>query len=152
MASRKKRFFYIILTAHYFKQADGTFVQRLGYGVTDVPGGRIRKYSNTSGGEQEFAILWFSPTFKVEVLEDLLKERVAGKTQKINGEYVEWINSSAGMTVELLAEQVEGIIKELKLDVRRVKEEYLPFNDSEWQKEINHEDIGLNLDKYLDKL
>jgi len=150
MASRKKRFFYIILTAHYFKQSDGTFVQRLGYGVTDVPGGRIRKYSNTAGGEQAFDILWFSPTFKVEVLEDLLKERVASQTQKINGEYVEWISTSANMSVQSLANQVEDIIKELKLDARRVKSEYLPFNDSEWQKEINHEDINLNPNKYLD--
>lgn len=150
MASRKKRFFYIILTAHYFKQSDGTFIQQLGYGVTDAPGGRVRKYSTTSGGEQEFVLLWFSPTYKVEVLEDLLKERVASKTHKIHSEYVEWINPAAGMTVELLSEQVEEIISELRLDVRRIKQEYLPFNDSDWQKEINHDDINRNMDKYLD--
>jgi hypothetical protein len=150
MASRKKRFFYIILTAHFFS-FEGNYVRRLGYGVTDGPGGRVRKYSNTSGGEQEFCMLWYSDTYTAEVLEDILKERVASDTHKINGETVEWIKPSSMINVDSLTELVEGVIKEFRLDLRLVKSEYLPFTDSEWQKEINAETINTNPEKYLDK-
>jgi hypothetical protein len=152
MASRKKRFFYIILTNHFFLYK-GKYVQRLGYGVTDAPGGRVRKYSTTSGGEQEFCRLWYSPTFKAEVLEEILKERVSSVTHKINGVFVEWISPESNMTVADLTVLIEYVIEEFsKLDLRSVKSEYLPFNDSEWQKEINHADIDHNPDKFLNKI
>jgi hypothetical protein len=150
MASRKKRFFYIILTTHFFLY-EGNYVRRLGYGVTDGPDGRVRKYSNTSGGEQEFCMLWYSNTHTAEVLEDILKERVASDTHKINGETVEWIKPNSLLDVDGLTVMVEDVIKEFKLDLRLVKSEYLPFTDSEWQKEINGDTININPNKYLDK-
>jgi len=152
MASRKKRFFYVILTNHFFLYKE-KYVRRLGYGVTDVPGSRVRKYSTASGGEQEFCKLWYSPTYKAEVLEEILKERVSSVTHKINGEFVEWISPDSNMVVEELTSLIEEVIQEFsKLDLRSVKSEYLPFNDSEWQKEINHEDIDYNPNKFLDKI
>ena len=74
-------------------------------------------------------------------------------THKINGEFVEWISPESNMNVEELTVLIEEVIQEFsKLDLRSVKLEYLPFNDSEWQKEINHEDIDHNSDKYLEKI
>lgn len=149
MASRKKRFFYFILTNHFFLY-EGEYLQQLGYGVTDGPAVRIRKYSGSSGGEQEFCRLWYSPTYKAEVLEDLIKERISSESHRIFGESVEWIKPDSKLTISDLEGMVTDIIKEFKLDIRAIKADYLPFNDSEWQKEINQEDIDYNPDKYLE--
>lgn len=150
MASRKKRFFYIILTNHYFLY-EGEYVRRLGYGVTDGPAGRVRKYSNTAGGEQEFCNLWYSNTYTAEVLENILKERISSESHTINSESVEWIKPNSTVGVSELTQMVNDIIKEFKLDLRPIKEEYLPFSDTDWQKEINADTINLTPDVYLDK-
>lgn len=149
MATPKKYFFYLIVTAHYFLFEEN-FVQMIGYGVTGSPSSRVRKYSNASGGEQEFRSLWYSPSYQVMELEKILKKRIMSDTHTINGEEVEWISPSSNIKIDDLKLIVESIIKEFKLDLRPIKDEYLPFNDSDWQKEINHTDIQLDPDQYLD--
>ena len=74
MASRKKKFLYVILTSHYFK-VNGEYKQRLGFGITDYLSGdnrsRVKTYSKSSGGEQEFIMVWYSPNFEVMAVEKL---------------------------------------------------------------------------------
>lgn len=149
MASRKKKFFYIILTNHYFKIGD-KFKQRLGYGVTDDPSGRIRKYSNTSGGEQEFLKLYYSHNYEVMEVEKILKQQLSDDCHTINGEEVEWISPYSDIDVETLIDMVKNIIKDLRLPVREVKTDFLPFKDAEWQKELTREAVETYPDHYLE--
>ena len=148
MASRKKKFFYIILTTHYFKVGN-EFKQRLGYGVTDDPGGRIRKYSNTSGGEQEFVKLYYCDNYEVMEVEKILKQRLADDCLTINGEDVEWISPYSDIGVKELTQMVEDIIKDLRLPVKQIKDEYLPFKDAEWQKDLTRESVETYPKQYL---
>lgn len=149
MAIRKKKFLYIILTKHYFKVGED-FKQRLGYGVTDGPGGRVRKYSNTSGGEQEFLNLYYSPNFEVMEVEKILKQQLSEDCHTINGEEVEWISPYSNIGVKELTAMVEKIINDLRLNVKPIKVEFLPFNDAEWQKEINKENIEIHPETFLE--
>jgi hypothetical protein len=149
MATRKKKFLYVILTAHYFKIGD-TFKQRLGYGVTNDPGIRVRKYSNTSGGEQEFIVLYHSPNYDVMEVERILKQRLSDDCHTINGEEVEWISPYSSINTEILTSMIENIIKELNKPIRRVRKEFLPFKDAEWQDVIDTENIELYPDVYTD--
>jgi hypothetical protein len=149
MATRKKKFLYVILTAHYFKIGD-TFKQRLGYGVTNDPGIRVRKYSNTSGGEQEFIVLYHSPNYDVMEVERILKQRLSDDCHTINGEEVEWISPYSSINTEILTSMIENIIKELNKPIRRVRKEFLPFKDAEWQDVIDTENIELYPDVYTE--
>lgn len=149
MASRKKNFFYIILTDHYFKVGE-EFKKRLGFGVTGNTGRRIRSYSNTSGGEQEFLKLYFSPNYEVMEIEKILKQRLADDCHTINGEEVEWISPYSNIDTDELVSMVQSIIADLRLNVKSVKSEFLPFKDADWQKEINEESLILYPDTYLE--
>jgi hypothetical protein len=149
MASRKKNFFYIILTNHYFKVGD-EFKKRLGFGVTGNSGRRIRSYSNTSGGEQEFLKLYFSPNYEVMEVEKILKQRLADDCHTINGEEVEWISPYSDIDVAQLMGMIDDIIYGLRLNVKAVKPDFLPFTDADWQKEINIETLNLYPDQYLE--
>jgi hypothetical protein len=149
MATRKKKFLYVILTAHYFKIGD-TFKQRLGYGVTNDPGIRVRKYSNTSGGEQEFIVLYHSPNYDVMEVERILKQRLSDDCHTINGEEVEWISPYSSINTEILTSMIENIIKELNKPIRRIRKEFLPFKDAEWQDVIDTENIELYPDVYTE--
>lgn len=149
MASRKKNFFYIILTSHYFKVGD-EFKKRLGFGVTGNVGRRIRSYSNTSGGEQEFLNLYFSPNYEVMEIEKILKQRLADDCHTINGEEVEWISPYSDIDTDELIKMVQNIINELRLNVKSIKSDFLPFKDADWQKEINEESLILYPDLYLE--
>jgi hypothetical protein len=149
MATRKKKFLYVILTAHYFKIGD-IFKQRLGYGVTNDPGIRVRKYSNASGGEQEFIVLYHSPNYDVMEVERILKQRLSDDCHTINGEEVEWISPYSSITTEILTSMIENIIKELNKPIRRIRKEFLPFKDAEWQDVIDTENIELYPDVYTE--
>ena len=149
MATRKKKWLYIILTAHYFKVGD-IFKQRIGYGVTNHPGPRIRKYSNTSGGEQEFIKLYHSPNYEVMEIERILKQRLSSDCHTINGEEVEWISPYSDITVERLIEMIEQIAKDIKKPLYPISKKYLPFTDSEWQRDLTVENIETFPEKYLE--
>lgn len=151
MASRKKNFFYIILTTHYFKVGD-EFKKRLGFGVTGNSGRRIRSYSNTSGGEQEFLKVYYSPNYEVMEIETILKQRLGDDLLTINGNEVEWISPYSDIDTDELINMVDKIISDLRLNVRSIKSDYLPFKDAEWQKDINEESIRLYPDMYLEDI
>lgn len=122
----------------------------VGYGVTDNPNKRILDYMHLSGGEQEFCYLWYSPTFRAKSLEDVVKQMTGSDTHKINGQYVEWISPKSNLTVESLKGMIEEIIDNEKLDVRPIKAEYLPFDNSPYHKKITPREINNNPSKYLD--
>lgn len=148
---RRKRLFYIIKTSHYILYK-GKFIQLIGFGVTDSHKVRVRKYSTSSGTEQEFCRLWYSPKFKVEVLEDIIKERTKSIRHKINGELVEWFSPASGMTIEKLTEMVYEIIGEKSLDLVPIKAQFLPFNDSDWHKELTLKNIQRYPERYLESV
>ena len=143
MASRKKNFFYVILTNHYFK---------VGFGVTGNTGRRIRSYSNTSGGEQEFLKLYFSPNYEVMEVEKILKQRLADDCHTINGEEVEWISPYSEIDADELIKMVQHIITDLRLNVKSIKSDFLPYKDADWQKEINEESLILYPESYLEDI
>lgn len=148
MAIRKKKFMYVILTNHYFKIGE-EFKQILGYGVMSDPGNRIRKYSNTSGGEQEFAKIWFTPNYEVMEVEQILKQRIASDTHTINGQEVEWISPYSDIILDELIEIIEQIGLEINKPLFSVKDDYLPFRDTEWQQDLTRENIEMFPEKYL---
>lgn len=148
MAIRKKKFMYVILTNHYFKIGE-EFKQILGYGVMSDPGNRIRKYSNTSGGQQEFAKIWFTSNYEVMEVEQILKQRIASDTHTINGQEVEWISPYSDITLDELIEIIEQIGLEINKPLFPVKDDYLPFRDTEWQQDLTRENIEMFPEKYL---
>lgn len=148
MASRKKKFLYVILSNHYFKVGD-QFKQRLGYGVTNDPVGRARKYSNTSGGEQEFCMLYYSPNYEVEEVEKILKRKLSDDCHQIHGEDVEWISPHSDIDTASLISMIDQIIGDLRINVRKLKPDYLPFSPA-WHSNVSLDAIETNLDTFLE--
>lgn len=148
MASRKKKFFYVILTNHYFKVGE-QFKQRLGYGVTNDPVGRARKYSNTSGGEQEFCMLYYSPNYEVEEVEKILKRKLSDECHQIHGEDVEWISPYSDIDSDTLINMVDQIISDLRSKVIKIRKEYLPFSPA-WHSSVSVDAIETNPDTFLE--
>jgi hypothetical protein len=68
----------------------------------------------------------------------------------INGEEVEWISPYSDITTEKLIGMVEGIIKEINKPVVSIKQEFLPFSDNEWQKDLTKENVETLPEKYLE--
>ena len=144
---------YAILTNHYFKVGED-FKQRLGYGVTDYLSegdrSRVKGYSKSSGGEQEFFMLWYSPDFEVMAVEKLLKQRLSDDCFQIHGEDTEWISPYSDITPEVLVEMIEQCAKDLNKPIYRIKEEFLPFKDADWQDMLNKENIETYPERYLE--
>ena len=143
---------YCILTKHYFKVGE-EFKQRLGYGVTDHLSGkrsRVKKYSTTSGGEQEFFMIWYTPNYEVESVEKLLKQRLANECLQINGEDTEWISTYSDITPEILIEIIEQCAKDLNKPIFRIKKEFLPFSDANWQDMVKKENVETYPERYLE--
>lgn len=149
MAIRKKKKMYVILTNHYFKVGE-EYKQILGYGVMSDAGNRIRKYSNTSGGQQEFTKIWYTPNYEVMEIERILKQRLASDTHIINGEEVEWISPHSDITIDQLINMIEEIAKEINKPLYPVKKDFLPFRDNEWQRDLTVENIETFPEKYLE--
>ena len=40
----------------------------------------------------------------------------------------------------------------IRLNVKLIKKEFLPFSDSEWQKEINKENIEMHPESFLENI
>jgi hypothetical protein len=145
-------FFYIILTAHYIVYGDG-LVKILGYGITINPKKRSKQYSDHTGTEQEFTMLFYGKREEIKTLESIIKQRVASKTHKIYGEPVEWISPSAGMTVADLNELVRDTIKQENFNsISILNENYLPFNNLDHHSNITLKEMASNPDKYLTKI
>ena len=142
-------FFYIILTAHYIKYGE-ELVQLLGYGITINPKKRSKQYSDHSGTEQEFDKLFFGSVIQIKALEAIIKQRVASNTHKIYGEPVEWISPKAKMTVEELFTLVKETIDQQGLDIKAIKDDFLPFNNLEHHRKITVKEMIASPDLYLE--
>lgn len=144
-------FLYVILTAHYIKY--GTeFLQLLGYGITINPKKRSTQYSDHSGVEQEFSMLYYGTLMEIKALESIIKQRVASKCHKIYGEPVEWISPKAKMTEADMIKLINDTIDQQGFKVRPIKDEFLPFSNLEHHRKITVKEMNANPDLYLDPI
>ena len=125
------------------------FVQMLGYGITGFPKKRSKQYSDHSGTEQEFCILYFGSTMQIKALESIVKQRVGSKTHKIYGQPVEWISPKASMTVEELVSLVDLTIWEENFNIQSIKDDFLPFNNLDHHCMITAKELNQNPNRYL---
>jgi hypothetical protein len=142
-------FLYVILTAHYIKYGE-EFVQLLGYGITINPKKRSKQYSDHTGIEQEFSMLYFGTLLEIKALESIIKQRIASKCHKIYGEPVEWVSPKAKMTEIDIIKLINDTIDQEGFNTRPLKDEFLPFNNLEHQRTITVKELNSNPDKYLE--
>ena len=142
-------FFYLIVTAHYIKYGN-ELVQLIGYGITVNPKKRSKQYSDHSGTEQEFCMLYYGPVLQVKSLESIIKQRIASESHKIYDEYVEWIRPTSKMTVDQLVTLVNDTIDEQGFNIRSLKDDYLPFNNLEHHRRITTKELNYNPNMYLE--
>lgn len=142
-------FFYGIETSHFVK-IDGDFYQVQGFGITISPKKRVSQYSDHSGTEQEFHTLYFGPITAIKSLENIVKQMLSSQSHTIYGQKVEWVNPKAKFNKVDLIDLVENIIHSQNLEVNKVKNTYLPFDNSAIHKKITIKQISNNPVKYLD--
>jgi hypothetical protein len=144
-------FLYVILTAHYIKYGS-EFVQLLGYGITINPKKRSTQYSDHSGVEQEFSMLYYGTLMEIKALESIVKQRVASKCHKIYGEPVEWISPKAKMTEADMIKLINDTIDQQGFKIRPIKDEFLPFSNLEHHRKITVKEMNASPDLYLDPI
>jgi len=142
-------FLYLIHTNHYIVY-NGEFVKILGYGKTASPKKRSKQYSDHSGTEQEFVKLWFGSAHLISSLESIIKQRVASKSHKIYGQYVEWISPKHNMTVEELTNLVNRTIAEEEIEVYPISEDYLPFDNLDEHNKLTLDEINNDPKRFLE--
>jgi hypothetical protein len=142
-------FFYGIETSHFIK-IGSDFYQVQGFGITTSPKKRISQYSDHSGTEQEFHTLYFGPITAIKSLENIVKQMLASKSHTIHGQRVEWIAPKSKFKRVDLIELVENIIRSQNLEIQKIKNSYLPFDNSAIHKKITTKQISNNPEKYLE--
>jgi penicillin V acylase-like amidase (Ntn superfamily) len=83
-------------------------------------------------------------------VERILKQQLSDDCHTINGEEVEWISPYSSLTTTDLINMIEDIIHGLNKPVRKVKKQFLPFKDAEWQDVIDSENIELYPNEYTE--
>jgi hypothetical protein len=142
-------FFYGIETSHFVK-IDGDFYQVQGFGITTSPKKRVSQYSDHAGTEQEFHALYFGPITAIKSLENIVKQMLSSKSHNIYGQKVEWVTPKSPFDKKDLIDLVENIIHSQNLQVEKVKNTYLPFDNSAIHKKLTIKQIANNPAKYLD--
>ena len=87
---------------------------------------------------------------QIKALEAIIKQRVASNTHKIYGEPVEWISPKAKMSVEELFTLVKETIDQQGLDIKAIKDDFLPFNNLEHHRKITVKEMIASPDLYLE--
>lgn len=139
----KNAFFYIILTSHN---------KTLGYGRTGDPKSRLQDYVGMSAAEQEFSLLYYGPKSDIFALEEIVKQRCASYSLIYNSWTLEWINPKYNKTVDDLVELVEQIILANNLNIKKIKDNFLPFYEYWGKPPINRKTIDANPDHYLEQI
>lgn len=142
-------FFYGIETSHFVK-IDNEFYQVQGFGITTAPKKRVSQYSDHSGTEQEFHVLYFGPITAIKSLENIVKQMLSSQSHTIYGQKVEWVTPKSTFSKADLIELVENIIQSQNLQVEKIKNIYLPFDNSAIHKKLTIKQISNNPAKYLD--
>ncbi len=142
-------FLYGIETSHFIKVEDD-FHQIQGFGITTSPKKRVLQYSDHSGTEQEFHVLYFGPIAAIKSLENIVKQMVSSQSHTIYGQKVEWVAPKAAFKKADLVDLIEKIIHSQNLQVQKVKRTYLPFDNSAIHKRLTAKQISNNPEKYLD--
>lgn len=142
-------FFYGIETSHFVK-IDNEFYQVQGFGITTAPKKRVSQYSDHSGTEQEFHVLYFGPITAIKSLENIVKQMLSSQSHTIYGQKVEWVSPKSTFNKADLVDLVENIIRSQTLPVEKIRNIYLPFDNSAIHKKITIKQISNNPAKYLD--
>lgn len=136
-------FFYIILTSHN---------NTLGYGRTCDPKSRLQDYVGMSAAQQEFAVMYYGSKSDIFALEDIVKQRWAIYGLRFNSWKLEWINPKYNKTVDDLTDLVKQIIFANNLEIKKIKSEFLPFDEYCEKSPINRKTIDANSDYYLEQV
>jgi hypothetical protein len=144
-------FFYGIETSHFIK-IENEFYQIQGFGITTAPKKRVSQYSDHSGTDQEFHVLYFGLNTAIKSLENIVKQMLASEAHTIHGQRVEWMAPKSKFKKADLIELVENIIRSQNLQVQKIKSFYLPFDNSAIHKKLTIKQIANNPDKYLEDI
>lgn len=136
-------FFYVILTSHN---------NTLGYGRTFDPRSRLQDYVGMSASEQEFAVLYYGSKADIFALEEIVKQRWANYSLVYNSWTLEWINPKYNKTVDDLVELVKQIILANNLNIKKIKNNFLPFYEYWGKSPINRKTIDADPDYYLEQV
>ena len=131
------KFFYIIKLSH-----NGV----LGYGITSDPQSRLQDYISHSAEPQEFTRLYYGDNLAINALETYVKKQWKPYSKKLNNWVLEWIDPKHNKTVEELVALVDDKILGHPLPVKKVKDDFLPFN---YPSDITRENLEFAPDKYL---
>jgi hypothetical protein len=142
-------FFYGIETSHFVKIED-EYYHVQGFGITASPKKRVSQYSDHSGTEQEFHVLYFGPITAIKSLENIVKQMLSSKTHTIHGQKVEWVSPKSTFDKSDLVSLVEQIIDSQNLQVQQIGNTYLPFDNSAIHKKLTIKQITNNPKKYLE--
>jgi len=134
-------FFYIMVLTHNGK---------VGFGITGNVHNRIFDYIAGSAELQSFKYLYYGTKADITDIEKKLKsewKRHMWKVFKGNKWTLEILDKDSGLTAEDIQEWVNKKIVELKLPVRIVKDEWLPYQGD---KRVKKKYIDLSPDMYLE--
>jgi hypothetical protein len=143
-------FFYGLETSHFVKIKD-EFYQIQGFGITINPKKRLLQYSDHSGTDQEFHVLYFGPIAAIKTLENMVKQLLSSESHMIHGQKVEWVNPTSEFDKDDLISLVEQIISSENLLIKKIKDIYLPFDNSAIHKKLIGVQLLSNPDKYLEQ-
>ncbi len=144
-------FLYGIETSHFIKIKD-EFYQIQGFGITTSPKKRVLQYSDHSGTDQEFHVLYFGPITAIKSLENIIKQMLASEAHSIHGQKVEWVSPKSKVSKADLIVLIEKIIKNQNLQVQKIKKTYLPFDNSAIHKRLTTRQVANNPEKYLEDI
>lgn len=129
--------FYIIQLSHNGKW---------GFGITLNVESRLRKgYCNPSAEKQTFKHLYYGSYTQIRALERHLKNQWNKKMLVLYNEKLEWFDPKHNLTDNDIVDFVEDRIKAVYPEIYRVKSEHLPFEPSNYFKNIKDEP-----EKYLE--
>lgn len=134
------KFFYIIVTSHN---------NMLGYGITGNPSRRLQSYISHSAVEQEFVKLYCGDDLAIIELEKYVKNQWKPFSKTLNDWVLEWIEPSSNLTVADMVDLVDDKIMNHPLSVKKVREQFLPFNAYSGNTDICEENISYSPETYL---
>lgn len=123
--------FYIIQLSHNGKW---------GFGVTLNAESRLRKgYCNPSAEKQTFQHLYYGTYTQIRSLERHLKNQWNKKMLVLYNVKLEWFDPKCNLTGNDIVEFVENRSKAVYPEIYRVKSDHLPFEPSNYFKNIKDE-------------
>lgn len=123
---------------------------KVGFGITGNVHSRIYDYIAGSGELQSFQFLYYGPGNEITELEKMLKNewrRYLWTVYKGNKWTLEILDPIYNLSAEDVEKWVENKIKELNLQIRKVKDVWLPYQGD---RRVTKKFINLNPNMYLE--